>query len=351
MCAASAPRRAARSLSLPRSRSAPARATVWRIRLWDGPSPRHALRQMLLVLRQRLGPHADRVVMADGTVSSSALSGLETDLAEFEAHLAAGRVEAACTLWRGPFCEGLDAGGDGFEEWLALERARIDDFAAAAFARAAVEAAADGRLDVAVAAARRRVAIYPLDDAAQAELIGLYRRRGWTGAAADAAPPLRPALPPRARDRAGRPGGRRGSRPGRRRTSRRGSRPQLRSGPRLGGCRAGPPRRRSRRPASCWRHRRTSSRRRGGSDGLGRRKRMARGRAARQRRRAARRGDRARARRRPRVRPPRAGRLLRHADAAACVDRDCRALIDGDGNGAGTCAGRRLHDQLHLVRR
>ncbi len=148
-------------------------------------SPRHALRQMLLVLRQRLGPHADRVVVADGfrLVLGAAL---ETDLAEFEAHLAAGRVEAACTLWRGRFCEGLDAGGDGFEEWLALERARIDDLAAEAFARASVEAAAAGRLDVAVAAARRRVAIYPLDDAAQAELIGLYRRRGWTGAAADA---------------------------------------------------------------------------------------------------------------------------------------------------------------------
>jgi DNA-binding SARP family transcriptional activator len=153
--------------------------------LWDGETPRSAQRQMLLVLRRRLGPLADHVIRADtGTLALA--PALHTDLAGFEAHLAAGRLEAACALWRGPFCEGLDAGGEGFEEWLALWRARLDDRAAAAFARLARAAAEAGCLDTAVAAARRRVAIHPLDEAAQAELIALYRRRGWTGAAATA---------------------------------------------------------------------------------------------------------------------------------------------------------------------
>jgi DNA-binding SARP family transcriptional activator len=152
--------------------------------LWDGEAPRHALRQMLLVLRRRIGD-ADGVIRTDAATAALA-SGVGCDLADFESHLTAGRIEAACTLWRGPFCEGLDAGGEAFEEWLALERARIDDLAAAAFARLSREAAAAGCLDTALAAARRRVAIHPLDDAAQAELIALYRRRGWTGAAATA---------------------------------------------------------------------------------------------------------------------------------------------------------------------
>jgi DNA-binding SARP family transcriptional activator len=151
--------------------------------LWDGETPRHALRQMLLVLRRRIGD-AD-VIRTDATTAALAPD-VGCDLADFESHFAAGRVEAACALWRGPFCEGLDAGGEDFEEWLALERARLDDRAAAAFARLSREAAAAGCMDTALAAARRRVAIHPLDDAAQAELIALYRRRGWTGAAATA---------------------------------------------------------------------------------------------------------------------------------------------------------------------
>ena len=128
--------------------------------LWDGPEPRHALRQMLLVLRQRLGGDAARLIAAGPDTVT--LADVETDLDLFDRHLAAGQAEAACALWRGRFCHGLDAGGEGFEEWLTLERGRLDDRAAAAFARLAADAAAAGRIEAAIAAARQRVAIHPL---------------------------------------------------------------------------------------------------------------------------------------------------------------------------------------------
>jgi DNA-binding SARP family transcriptional activator len=149
--------------------------------LWDGVDARHALRQNLLVLRRRPGA-ATALVRSD--VDAVMLGvGVDTDLARFEALLAEGRVEAACGLWRGPFCAGLALPGDRFEDWLAHERARLEQRAAGAFGELARHAEAEGRLEVAITAAQRLVSLNPLDDAAQARLIALYRRRGWSEAA------------------------------------------------------------------------------------------------------------------------------------------------------------------------
>ena len=92
--------------------------------LWDGAGARHALRQSLLVLRQQIDAPAALVRADSATVALG--SGVETDLARFEALLAAGRLDAACALWRGPFCEGLAFPGDRFEEWLAQECALLE---------------------------------------------------------------------------------------------------------------------------------------------------------------------------------------------------------------------------------
>jgi DNA-binding SARP family transcriptional activator len=149
--------------------------------LWDGAGTRHALRQNLLVLRRRFGAPA-MLIRCDPSLVALG-EGVETDLARFEALLAAGRTEAACGLWRGPFCAGLEASSDRFEDWLALERARIEENAAGAFGELARGAEAEGRMQVAISAAQRLVAINPLDDTAQAMLIALYRRSGRAEAA------------------------------------------------------------------------------------------------------------------------------------------------------------------------
>lgn len=149
--------------------------------LWEGAGARHALRQTLLVLRRGLDQPTS-LIRSDASVVTLAPD-VVTDLSQFESLLAAGRVEAACSLWRGPFCAGLESSSDRFEDWLALERARLEENAAGAFGELARRAEAEGRMDVAINAARHLVALTPFDDAAQATLIALYRRRGWPEAA------------------------------------------------------------------------------------------------------------------------------------------------------------------------
>jgi DNA-binding SARP family transcriptional activator len=149
--------------------------------LWEGVGARHALRQTLLVLRRGLDQPTG-LIRSDASAVSLA-PGVVTDLSQFESLLMAGRVEAACSLWRGPFCAGLESSSDRFEDWLALERARLEENAAGAFGELARQAEAEGRMDVAITAAQRLVALTPFDDAAQATLIALYRRRGWPEAA------------------------------------------------------------------------------------------------------------------------------------------------------------------------
>jgi DNA-binding SARP family transcriptional activator len=150
--------------------------------LWEGDDSRHALRQALLVLRRRLGDDADGAIRSDGAAVALGPA-VETDLARFETELHRGLVDPACARWQGPFCDGLDVGGEAFEDWLRTERARQAERAAWAFGRLARQAEAEGRIGVAVAAARRLVELDPLNDAAQATLIALYRKQGCAGAA------------------------------------------------------------------------------------------------------------------------------------------------------------------------
>jgi DNA-binding SARP family transcriptional activator len=149
--------------------------------LWHGPGARHALRQNLLTLRQAVGS-PDRLIRA-GPSTVALGPDVETDLAQFEALVATHRFEAACGLWRGSFCAELESSSERLEEWLALKRSRLEESAAGAFGELARAAEAEGRLEVAIAAARQLVTLDPFNDEAQATLIALYRRRGWTHAA------------------------------------------------------------------------------------------------------------------------------------------------------------------------
>jgi DNA-binding SARP family transcriptional activator/TolB-like protein len=97
---------------------------------------RHLLSESLYVLRKELGPDAfvsagDEVGLNDEVVGS--------DVQEFEAAIAAGELERAAALYRGPFLDGFFvAGAAEFERWAESERARL----AAQHARA-VECLAD----------------------------------------------------------------------------------------------------------------------------------------------------------------------------------------------------------------
>jgi DNA-binding SARP family transcriptional activator/tetratricopeptide (TPR) repeat protein len=134
-------------------------------------SARASLRSAAWALRRALG--------AEGAESLEA--GRErlalrctTDLEEFDRLVAAGAMEAAAALHRGPLLADLD------EDWVHEERDRQTARLAAILARLADEAPTP---DLAVAHARRRLALDPLDEAAARDLMDRLAAAGDRAAA------------------------------------------------------------------------------------------------------------------------------------------------------------------------
>src|SRR6476646_1621066 len=122
-------------------------------------SARASLRSAAWALRRALGPAADGALT--GSRDRIGLS-CETDLAAFEAAVAAGELEAAAERCRGPLLADLD------EDWVFEAR---DDHAhrvSAVLARLADQAPTP---ELAVEYARRRLALDPLDEAAARDLM------------------------------------------------------------------------------------------------------------------------------------------------------------------------------------
>lgn len=157
--------------------------------LWDCRSQaeaRHSLRQALLTLRAQLGEYADVILDSDRDTIGLRLEAIDIDLLQFERAIRSENssfLVETLRLWRGPFCDSLDVGAEPFEEWLLLQRARLDDLAGTWFRRVAEAQLSTGRFELAVSAAQQYVALNPFDDGAHAMLIDLYQRRGWTGPA------------------------------------------------------------------------------------------------------------------------------------------------------------------------
>ena len=127
-------------------------------------SARTSLRSALSALRKAFGPEADRCLVADR--DTVALAGVvATDLADFEALLAAGKVDEALALSRGPLLDGLD------DDWVHELRDEHRERVASALAGLAAEAEADGDLAAATALTRRIVVLDPLAEEPQRELI------------------------------------------------------------------------------------------------------------------------------------------------------------------------------------
>ncbi len=120
-------------------------------------SARASLRSALWELRRALGGDEALVAGRDRIALRS-----ETDLAAFDAFVAAGRLEEAVALHRGPLLADLD------DDWVLEARDEHAERLGAALARLA--AAADRPAD-AVGWARRRLALDPLDEDAARDLM------------------------------------------------------------------------------------------------------------------------------------------------------------------------------------
>src|SRR3954454_5223828 len=120
-------------------------------------SARASLRSALWELRRALGTDAALVAGRNRIQLRGA-----TDIAAFEALVAAGRLEAAVALHRGPLLAGLD------DDWVLEARDELAERLGSAYGRLAAAAAAPGG---AVSWARRRLALAPLDEDAARELM------------------------------------------------------------------------------------------------------------------------------------------------------------------------------------
>lgn len=144
---------------------------------------RHSLRQSVLSLRRALGEDGDvaRILVAEGDVLALDRETVSVDAREFE-RLAGGaaraELEQAAALYRGALLDGLDVRSDGFEEWLALERARLGDLACDVLARLAAIQAEAGEPEIAIETAKRLIALDPLREEGHRLLMRLYDESG-----------------------------------------------------------------------------------------------------------------------------------------------------------------------------
>ena len=128
-------------------------------------SARASLRSAMWALRAALGPELGGYLAGDRDTITLAGDGLRVDLREARRLLAERQLAAALALCGGELLQDLD------DEWVVAARDELDRDLAAALAELTQQARAAGDPAAALAWARRRAALCPLDESAGAALI------------------------------------------------------------------------------------------------------------------------------------------------------------------------------------
>ena len=169
--------------------------------LWPEYEPERAhanLRRTLWALNKAVGP--EWLDLDGDTIALRLGDGLWIDVAAFRAHLAEAlahghgaeevcevcvpALEAAVQLCRGELLAGFSLpDSPAFEEWLFFEAESVRQGLASALERLADHMGAAGRHTEAIAHARRRLALDPLQEAAHRRLMVLYAKSGQRAAA------------------------------------------------------------------------------------------------------------------------------------------------------------------------
>jgi TolB-like protein/Tfp pilus assembly protein PilF len=142
---------------------------------------RGSLRQALAELRRALDG-ADPAPLDAGreavTLDSRAV---DSDVAELERLIAEGGPDSlslAAELYRGELLEGFGTADPAFEDWLAVERARLGELALGAMSALLDHLTAAGEAERAVALARRLLELDPSREPVHRALMRLYAGRG-----------------------------------------------------------------------------------------------------------------------------------------------------------------------------
>jgi DNA-binding SARP family transcriptional activator/predicted ATPase len=152
------------------------------------PNARHSLRSSLYHIRQALrAGGAERALVEDGELLRLEVAGDPSDVIRFRRLLAEGSESAlaeATILYRGPLLQGFSlADAPAFEEWVRFAEAELSQAYFGALDRLAARAEQRQDWDAAIGYVQQIVKVDPLDEAAQARLIGLFGRRGAVGQA------------------------------------------------------------------------------------------------------------------------------------------------------------------------
>ncbi len=170
--------------------------------LWPGSGKAQAqasLRQALLTLRKALLPCSPSALRpSDTTLALDALQ-VRVDVETLERCVADPNLEAlervmsACS---GPFLDGFAVGEPSFDEWVALERARLQELVVSGLEKLAALQADAGQFDRAIQTTLHSLRLEPLDERAHRTLMRLYATHG-RGAEAALHPPASTAVAPR----------------------------------------------------------------------------------------------------------------------------------------------------------
>ncbi len=126
---------------------------------------RRSLRQALYEIRNALGDGAAGHLKATRDTVALELDGPDVDVRRFEELVADGepeRLAEAEALYRGPLLDGLETGEAGFEDWLAGERARLQELAGRALEKLAAHHLEQDATEAGIAMARRLLQLDPL---------------------------------------------------------------------------------------------------------------------------------------------------------------------------------------------
>src|SRR5207247_6100453 len=110
------------------------------------------------------GAHRTALLIQGDTVTLNPAV-IDVDVARFERLVRRGTPEAldaAVALYQGPLLDGVHVAEAAFEEWLESERARLHELVLDALRRVLARHDKSGRLDEAIQAATRLVALDPL---------------------------------------------------------------------------------------------------------------------------------------------------------------------------------------------
>ncbi|MGI9414162.1 MAG: AfsR/SARP family transcriptional regulator, partial [Hyphomicrobiales bacterium] len=145
------------------------------------------LRKTLSRLKQALPENARACLDAGPKLVRLRLEQVEVDAVRFEDLTGQGTPEAlarAAALWRGPFLELQADCGGAFEDWLTLERRRLEERVRGVLAKLLDHHMVIGAVEAAVEAALALLAIDPLQEDVHRKLMRLYAVQGRIGSAA-----------------------------------------------------------------------------------------------------------------------------------------------------------------------